>query len=164
MRLGESTMNTEPEETTVGASDLSALLGDQLGELKRLAEDVTGWSNCNKAWLDDSEDVAAAMVGHIAEDGETYPVATIDCDQYYAAGDSIKLARFYAAANPKIVLAMLGRIDELKVALRVATIAIEDRVQIPKDAPFLEKCRELTCYKPCEQKSFEEAMVSICDA
>ena len=151
-------MSTEPEETTVGASDLSALLGDQLDELKRLAEDVTGWSNCNSAWLDNSEDIAAATVGYIAEDGETYPVATVDCDQYYAAGDSIKLARFYAAANPEMVLAMLGRIGELKVALRVATITIEDRVQLTKDAPFLEKCRELTGYKPCEQKPFDEVM------
>lgn len=103
---------------------MSELLGDQLGELKRLAEDVTGWSNCNRAWLDDSEDVAAAMVGHLSDDGETYPVATIDCDQYYAAGDSIKLARFYAAANPEMILAMIGMIAELERKLARAKDAI----------------------------------------
>lgn len=52
-------------------------------------------------------------------------------------------------------------IDEMRVALRVATICIEDRVQIPKDAPFLQKCRELTGYIPCEQKTLEEAMAEL---
>ena len=52
------------------------------------------------------------------EDGNTYPVATIDCDQYYAAQDSIKLARFYAAANPSAVLAMIATSDALRAALR----------------------------------------------
>lgn len=103
---------------------MSELLGDQLAALKRLAEDVTGWSNCNRAWLDNSEDVAAAMVGHIDMDGETYPVAMIDCDLYYAAGDSIKLARFYASANPEMVLAMIGRIAELERKLARAMDAV----------------------------------------
>ena len=83
--------------------------------LKILAQDVTGWANCNKAWLDTSEDDPAAVVGHIDEDGNTYPVATIDCDQYYAASDSIKLARFYAAANPAKVLDLILRIEELEL-------------------------------------------------
>ena len=47
-------------------------------------------------------------------------------------------------------------IDELKVALRVATIAIEDRVQLPKDCDFLNKCRELTGYPPVKQKSLAD--------
>ena len=83
-------------------------------KLKALALDVTRWANCNKAWLDQSEDEPAAVVGHIDEDGNTYPVATIDCDQYYAASDSIKLARFYAAANPEKVLDLILRIEELE--------------------------------------------------
>lgn len=115
---------TEQNESTLGASKLSDLLGDKLKELKRIAEGVTGWSNCNKAWLDTSEDVAAAVVGYIDEDGETYPVATVDCDQYYAACDSIKLARFYAAANPEMVLAMIGRIAELERKLARAMDAV----------------------------------------
>lgn len=53
-------------------------------------------------------------------------------------------------------------IDELKVALRVATIAIEDRVQLPKDCDFLNKCRDLTGYKPSDNpKSAEEVLASI---
>lgn len=83
-----------------------------LAAIKRAAEEVKDWSNCNQAWLDTSEDVSAAVVGHIDEDGNTYPVATIDCDQYYAGGDSIKLARHYAAAKPDVVLELIRRLEE----------------------------------------------------
>lgn len=84
----------------------------ELQKLKTLAEAVKGWGNCSDAWLDHSEDEPAAVVGHIDDDGNTYPVATIDCDQYYAAHDSLKLARFYAAANPEIVLRLIAMIEE----------------------------------------------------
>ena len=80
-------------------------------ELRRLAQAVSGWSNCNQAWLDQSEDVPAAVVGHIDEDGNTYPVATIDCDQYYAAHQSLPLAKFYAAANPAAIDELLDRLE-----------------------------------------------------
>lgn len=82
-------------------------------ELRRLAETVAEWSNCNKAWLDTSEDVAAAVVGHIDEDGNTYPVVTVDCELYYS-GDSLALAKFYAAANPATVLSLLDEIERLR--------------------------------------------------
>ena len=83
-------------------------------KLKEAAGAVLGWSNCDKAWLDTSEDESAAVFGHIDEDGNTYPVATIDCDQYYQGQDSLKLARFYAAANPAKVLDLILRIEELE--------------------------------------------------
>lgn len=81
-------------------------------ELRRLTQAVVkGWGNCDQAWLDQSEDTPAAVVGHIEEDGETYPVATIDCDQYYAAHQSLPLAKFYAAANPAAVSELLDRLE-----------------------------------------------------
>lgn len=83
----------------------------KLEKLKMLAQDVMQWSNCDTAWLDHSEDEPAAVVGHINDDGETYPVATIDCDQYYAAQDSLKLAKFYAAANPGEVLRLVRAVE-----------------------------------------------------
>lgn len=95
-------------------------------ELKTLAQDVTGWSNCSQAWLDSSEDEPAAVVGHIDDDGNEYAVATVDCDQYYAGGDSIKLARFYAAANPDTVLRLINRIEQLEAK------APNDRIQPPR--------------------------------
>lgn len=94
-----------------------------LDALEKAAHEVKDWGNCCNVWLDTSEDVAAAVVGHINEDGDTYPVATVDCDQYYAAQDSIKLARFYAAANPVAVLALLDRLR-----------ASEDRAQLLLEA------------------------------
>ena len=83
-------------------------------KLKEAAGAVLGWSNCDKAWLDTSEDESAAVFGHIDEDGNTYPVATIDCDQYYQGQDSLKLARFYAAANPAKVLDLITEIEQLR--------------------------------------------------
>ena len=82
-----------------------------INELRRLAQAVSGWSNCNQAWLDQSEDAPAAVVGHIDEDGSTYPVATIDCDQYYAGHQSLPLAKFYAAVNPAAVSELLDRLE-----------------------------------------------------
>ena len=97
-------------------------------ELRRLAQAVSGWSNCNQAWLDQSEDVPAAAVGHIDEDGNTYPIATIDCDQYYAAHQSLPLAKFYAAANPAVISERLDRLeaaekDAAELEARCATLA-----------------------------------------
>jgi hypothetical protein len=52
---------------------------------------------------------------------------------------------------------------QLKVALRVATIIIEDSIKIPKDAPFIEKARSLTGYVEQEQMSFEDSMKALFD-
>lgn len=81
----------------------------EIDALERAALAVSGRSNCNQAWLDTSEDVGAAVVGHINEDGSAYPVATIDCDQY-CSGDSLPLAKFYAAANPAAVLELIRQL------------------------------------------------------
>ena len=85
-----------------------------LDELERTATAVSGWSNCDKAWLDTSEDVAAAAVGAIDDDGAAYPVAIVDCDQYFAPADSLKLAKFYASANPAVVLELVRRLREME--------------------------------------------------
>ena len=93
-----------------------------LNALEATAQRVTGWKNCNAAWLDTSEDESAAVVGSIDEDGRTFPVATIDCDQYYAGEDSLPLAKFYAAANPATVLELVRMVkqrDELLAALEL---------------------------------------------
>ena len=93
--------------------------------IKELAEAVQGWGNCTKAWLDTSEDASAAVVGHIDEDGNAYPVVVIDCAQYYAEHDSMKLARFYAAANPTAVLELLAESDQLRQQLAAARSGLE---------------------------------------
>jgi len=98
-----------------------------INKLKTLAVEVMQWSNCNKAWLDQSKDEPDAVVGHIDDDGNCYPVATIDCDQYYAGQDSMKLARFYAAANPETVLRMIAMIDDAqKLLVREQLIVLDE--------------------------------------
>lgn len=107
-----------------------------INELEELAKAVPGWSNCNKAWLDTSEDVSAAVVGHINEDGECYPVITVDCDQYYS-GDSLNLAKFYAAANPSAIRELISAYRESVAALRaMVSYARADRcgLKIADDA------------------------------
>lgn len=114
-------------------------------ELRRLTQAVSGWSNCNQAWLDQSEDVPAAVVGHIDEDGNTYPVATIDCDQYYAAHQSLPLAKFYAAANPAAITELLDRLEaaEKDVAIKEEVIdslaAVVKRLDAQCDAAEKER-------------------------
>ena len=102
----ETALRIKTEEHDCCAGDLGAVLRAptfertdmELQELKALAAAVKDWGNYTDAWLDQSEDEPAAVVGHIDDDGNTYPVATVDCDQYYAAADSLKLAKFYAAS------------------------------------------------------------------
>lgn len=96
--------------------------------LRALCEEVKQWGNCNQAWLDQSEDVPAAVVGHIDEDGNAYPVVLIDCDQYYAAQDSIKLARHYAALNPAEVRAMLDLMGKMRDAMRTVIKATHSHI------------------------------------
>lgn len=89
-------------------------------ELKRLAEKVKGWSSCNAAWSivdEDDPEYLTAAVGAIGEDGEEYPVAIVDCDNYFAGSDSLHLANFYAAANPQAVLEIIKQRDDLLAAL-----------------------------------------------
>lgn len=81
-------------------------------KMKSSALEVSGWGNCNSAWLDTSEDESAAVVGHIDEDGITYPVVVVDCDQYYAGQDSLPLAKFYARSNPRAVLELIKRLED----------------------------------------------------
>ena len=81
-----------------------------LQALKALAQDVTDWSNNDQAWRD-PRDAGLAMVRRIGLYDDNNPVALIDCDQYGQPDDSIKLARFYAAANPAVVLQLIAMIE-----------------------------------------------------
>lgn len=84
----------------------------QTEALRALAEAVKGW-NSTRVWPhEDGEEIA--ILGHINDDGEKYPVAEINVDTYFREGESIALANFYAAANPAAVLALLDRIAELE--------------------------------------------------
>lgn len=97
-------------------------------ELKRLAEEVKGWSSCNIAWSitdDNDPEYLTAAVGAIGEDGGKYPVAVVDCENYFAGSDSPKLASYYAAANPNAILELINQRDQLQSD--IATIEQESR-------------------------------------
>ena len=79
-------------------------------ELKALAQDIKNWGDLNQAWAD-HDDAGAAVVGCISDDDDEYPVMVIDCGQSDCPDESIKLARFYAAANPKAVLELIALIE-----------------------------------------------------
>jgi hypothetical protein len=81
-------------------------------KLRELAQAAEGYGSCKYAWPHDEHD-GVAVVGQI-HDGETYPVAEIDTGQYFANEEAIKLAEFYAAANPATVLALLDELDRLR--------------------------------------------------
>lgn len=110
-----------------------------LDELERLTQDVQGWTNVSEAWAntDDFEDedpgvqMPTWIVGAIDEDGVHYDVAIVDCEQYNIPGDSEKLAKFYAAANPATVLELVRRLREAEGTLNeisgIARIGTEAR-------------------------------------
>ena len=81
-------------------------------KLRELAQSAEGYGSCEYAWPHDEHD-GVAVVGQI-HDGEKYPVAEIDTGQYFANEEAIKLAEFYAAANPATVLQLLDEIDRLR--------------------------------------------------
>lgn len=87
-------------------------------ELKRLASGLAGWQNLTECWPIEDDDCDPEefdwAVGAIDEDGNDYSVMTVDAFQYDAPGESEKLARFYAAANPAAVLELIAKIERLR--------------------------------------------------
>lgn len=83
--------------------------------LRTLAESVKGW-DANDVWRHEDCEYTAVL-GNISEDGEQYPIAEINADTYGHDGESLALAKFYAAANPLAVLALLDRIAKLEADL-----------------------------------------------
>ena len=101
-------------------------------ELKRLAELNAGWSNASSAW-NDMINEGGAVVGHIDEDGNKYDVAVVDLVQYDGfEGDSLQLAKFYAAANPAAVLSLIAEIEQLRDQVNGLT-GTADRAEKQRD-------------------------------
>jgi hypothetical protein len=120
--------------------------------IKAAAEAVKHWSlSLTHAWLDTSEDDPAAVAGHIDEEGNTYPVVMVDCDQYSQGQDSLPLAKFIATANPTTVSAMCDEIE------RLATIASELQDLCDRQAKRL-ALEALTEPSDSDGESFYEAV------
>lgn len=101
-----------------------------LSELERMAASIKEW-RIDCSWLDHSEDKPAAVVGAIDENGNKYPVVTIDCDQYFNGQDSTKVADFYAAANPAVVLELVRRLRDAEARV---TARIDEAVEAEREA------------------------------
>lgn len=110
-------------------------------ELERLAIAVKDW-RCDRSWMDTSEDEPAFVVGTIDEDGNEYPVITVDCEQYFS-GDSKKLADFYACANPDAVLSLIARLKSAE-AERDALAAKLAELEGQEPAAWMLECPTMT--------------------
>ena len=88
--------------------------------LRSLAAAVKGWSGITEVWaapVDDGvHDFGITILGHMNEGGNELPTTEIDTYTHGHAGESLKLAQYYAAANPAAILALLDRIAMLEAA------------------------------------------------
>lgn len=96
-------------------------------QLRELAEGVKHWgSSIADAWPSDPDSNDTWSAGAIDEDGNKYPVIEVDADQYNAPGDSERLARFFTAANPATVLALLDAYEALQVECAQLRAAMQE--------------------------------------
>ena len=107
--------------------------------LKALAENTKGWDKLTECWPS-GESEPDWEVGAVSEDGDRYPVLTVNTDQYDAEHDAVKLAQYYAAANPAAILALLAENERLereaKNDLIAYKAAIERQKEIRADANY----------------------------
>ena len=85
-------------------------------KLKELAEATKGWDNLKSCWPEETEDGDLEVnwfVGAVTEDDDKCPVLEVNTAQYDALEDAGRLARYYAAANPSAVLALIAENEEL---------------------------------------------------
>lgn len=86
-------------------------------KLKELAEATKGWDNLKSCWPEETEDGDLEVnwfVGAVTEDDDKYPVLEVNTAQYDALEDAGRLARYYAAANPSAVLALIAENERLE--------------------------------------------------
>lgn len=82
--------------------------------IKALSANVKGWLNVNQAWEETECEVTIAKVGAIDEDGNKYPVISVNCSDYYADDDSIKVAQYIAAVNPETITNIIEYSESLQ--------------------------------------------------
>jgi hypothetical protein len=109
-------------------------------ELKKLAEAVMAWGLCDVQQGPDDAEAGIAMVGIKYDDGEFAEVFVIDAGFYYAEQEAIKIARYYAAANPAAILELLAINAELVEALKGMVMAWGSGFD-EGDSPSLDKAR-----------------------
>lgn len=83
----------------------------KINELRKLAEPLVPWC-VTSAWEGEE---GTAWLGNISYDDNLHEVACFDLTMYDGfEGDSLKMAQYYAAANPAAILALIAEIDSLR--------------------------------------------------
>jgi len=89
---------------------------EQINELRKLADPLVPWC-VNHA---KESAYGTAVIGHVDEDDNMHEVACFDLTMYDGfEGDSLKMAQYYATANPAAILALIQQRDELLAEMRV---------------------------------------------
>ena len=103
-------------------------------KLKELAEATKGWDNLKSCWPEETEDGDLEVnwfVGAVTEDDDKYPVLEVNTAQYDALEDAGRLARYYAAANPSAVLALIADLDEARNGMKHScAIRLKKRIEL----------------------------------
>ena len=122
-------------------------------ELNRMAEATKGWDNLKSCWPEETEDGDLGVnwfVGGVSDDDERCPVVEVNTAQYDAFEAAGHLARFYAAANPAAVLALIAEVEglraqhsrdsaELRSLCQARDDARKDRDQLKEEVEALRK-------------------------
>ena len=96
---------------------------EQINELRKLADPLVPWC-VTSAWEGEE---GTAWLGNISHDDNLHEVACFDLTMYDGFdGDSLKMAQYYAAANPAAILALIQQRDELLAAIKDARELVDD--------------------------------------
>lgn len=89
-------------------SPVMTITAELLADLQQKAEGMRGWPN-DRAFAGDDH----WCVGTVDEEDNEYPVVEVHPDWYDQAHHGEQMARYYAAANPATILAMVEHIRSL---------------------------------------------------
>lgn len=105
-------------------------------ELKKLAEGMKGWDKMDACWPCD-ENGPDWKVGRLDEDDNRWPLLTIDTAEYDQEQDAPKIARYYAAANPSAVLALIADREALDEWMDLAERRAQRIIELGEEASRL---------------------------
>lgn len=112
-------------------------------KLKELAEATKDWDNLKSCWPEETEDGDLEVnwfVGAVTEDDDKYPVLEVNTAQYDAFEDAGRLARYYAAANPAAVLALIAENERLKTLRSVTERDLAQELEVWRHGPSCWNC------------------------
>lgn len=140
-------------------------------ELKKLAEACDGW-NPTECWPEETDDGDLDVnwfIGRVDEDDEKWPLIQVDTAQYDNFDGAGHLARFYAAANPTAVKALIAENEQLRDSANMRAIRslrgdcadlVAERDQLKAENESMRKDAERAAYWKRRAKSAEGHLFS----